>query len=70
MLNCENFEWHISSAIGRNGALLYVGLLHMYIYKHNHIDVAVRKTSCEPEDKNFYVNFDVHVGNIYNLIFN
>lgn len=42
----------------------------MYIYKHNHIDVAVRKTSCEPEDKNFYVNFDVHVGNIYNLIFN
>lgn len=41
-----------------------------YIYKHNHIDVAVRKTSCEPEDKNFYVNFDVHVVNIYNLIFN
>lgn len=39
-----------------------------YIYKHNHIDVAVRKTSCEPEDKNFYINFDVHVGNIYNLI--
>lgn len=41
-----------------------------YIYKHNLIDVAVRKTSCEPEDKNFYINFDVHVGNIYNLIFN
>lgn len=41
-----------------------------YIYKHNHIDVAVRKTSCEPEDKNFYINFDVHVGNTYNLIFN
>lgn len=40
-----------------------------YIYKHNHIDVAKRKTSCEPEDKNFYINFDVHVGNIYNLIF-
>lgn len=69
MLNCETFEWPISSAIGRNGALnCYMS--DYYIYKHNHIDVAVRKTSCEPEDKNFYINFDVHVGNIYNLIFN
>lgn len=70
MLNCENFEWFILSVICRNGVLLYVGLLYMYIYKYNYIDVVVRKIFCEFEDKNFYVNFDVYVGNIYNLIFN
>lgn len=50
--------------------MVFCYMLDYYIYKYNYIDVVVRKIFCEFEDKNFYINFDVYVGNIYNLIFN
>lgn len=50
--------------------MVFCYMLDYYIYKYNYIDVVKRKIFCEFEDKNFYINFDVYVGNIYNLIFN